>query len=1106
MHSIIASILLIFIPIASAQCTVPADQEPCDGNVTIAELTAYIDIWYSCSACAPDLLGAINSYYNTVCSDDPACPSAGSFCEGKRPYTCSPGEFGCLERLNGSTCGMNQSCAGGFCVNDNESFAFVVYGDSRTGTTTHRTIVNITQQLSPDFVLHTGDFVATGSNAAEWNTFRQISGPLLYRQPSPGLASYFYPSFGNHETNSGQAGADLYFSVFNYTPINQYYYSFDYRNTHVISLYVTDTWTPSDFEPGSGQYEWLLNDLQTADSDPAIKWKFVFFHAPVFSCISSHGCGRDIQRVLMPLFDRYKVTAVFNGDDHSYERMGPLTNYSRNPKGTAYIIAAGAGASLYAIDLTDCNNWGEPRASADCDCFEDDWPDCVSYATGSHNAISLEYGASVFHLVKLTVNDTAVYGEAINTSGAVFDTFTLTRQEPVCSNGIREGGEQCDGSDFGIYGNGSGRCPEYNASYFAGDLTCSSCRIGTSQCRTPACGNGAREGSEQCDGSDFGIYGDGAGRCSQYSGIYTGGDLSCSGCSIWTGGCLPGACGDGTVNTGEECDDGNIASGDGCNASCMMEYSERTIYVDGRVSGSCSNYDPAARACAGGSATAFGTISAAAMNATAGTTVYIRNGTYAGSANQLAPDNSGAQRAPITFRNFGNEYVGITGMYVYAISIAGRSYIRIEGLNVYTVGGWGAVYDSDHITIRGNNFTDEETWIGFFFMNCTHSGFLNNHISGGGDNLNLIYSDRNLVEGNNISAAGHAIWTIYCGNFNIVRNNYFHNQLQKIGQVLDCNDPNLDNAVGYPVRHVNATRYNLIDNNTFAYTAEDRLEGGDPGGPFNGIQFAGQDSIIRRNLFFDNNGGGLGLTTYYDEAEYDTGNRVYNNVFYRNRFGGIQVSGSTTYAFYDNIMKNNIFFRNDFVNWNGVYDGWGWTNAGGKPFQVWVTTAGQGYVFDNNNILNLTSGENHVIAHADDYEYGDPANRSLAWWRQTHPSNYINNSEMNPSFMNENARDFRLQPGSPMINAGAFLTRTAGAGSGTSMQVADAKYFYDGYGIEGEQGDLMQLQGGGTARVTAINYANNTLTLDRSLNWNNGQGVSLAYSGSAPDIGAYESG
>jgi cysteine-rich repeat protein len=34
---------------------------------------------------------------------------------------------------------------------------------------------------------------------------------------------------------------------------------------------------------------------------------------------------------------------------------------------------------------------------------------------------------------------------------------------------------------------------------------------------------------------------------------------------------LPGFCGDGNIDTGEDCDDGNTTSGDGCSAMCMTE-------------------------------------------------------------------------------------------------------------------------------------------------------------------------------------------------------------------------------------------------------------------------------------------------------------------------------------------------------------------------------------------------------------------------------------------------------------------------------------------------------------------------------------------------------
>jgi hypothetical protein len=108
-----------------------------------------------------------------------------------------------------------------------------------------------------------------------------------------------------------------------------------------------------------------------------------------------------------------------------------------------------------------------------------------------------------------------------------------------------------------------------------------------------------------------------------------------------------------------------------------------------------------------------------------------------------------------------------------------------------------------------------------------------------------------------------------------------------------------------------------------------------------------------------------------------------------------------------------------------------------------------------------------------------------------------------PSFVDENNHDFHLTSNSTCIDKGTWLTTTTSAGSGTNIPVTDAGYFIDGFGIT--DGDIIQLQGQTvTARITSIDYNTNTLTVNTSLTWTSGLGVALAYSGSAPDIGAFE--
>ncbi len=99
-----------------------------------------------------------------------------------------------------------------------------------------------------------------------------------------------------------------------------------------------------------------------------------------------------------------------------------------------------------------------------------------------------------------------------------------------------------------------------------------------------------------------------------------------------------------------------------------------------------------------------------------------------------------------------------------------------------------------------------------------------------------------------------------------------------------------------------------------------------------------------------------------------------------------------------------------------------------------------------------------------------------------------------------------LKSNSPCIDAGGSLTTiTTDSGSGMSFTVDDAGYFMDGWGII--DGDIVQLEGQTqTAQITNVEYDSNIITVDISLTWNKGQGISLAYKGSAPDAGAYEYG
>ena len=109
----------------------------------------------------------------------------------------------------------------------------------------------------------------------------------------------------------------------------------------------------------------------------------------------------------------------------------------------------------------------------------------------------------------------------------------------------------------------------------------------------------------------------------------------------------------------------------------------------------------------------------------------------------------------------------------------------------------------------------------------------------------------------------------------------------------------------------------------------------------------------------------------------------------------------------------------------------------------------------------------------------------------------------NPLFVNVATENFSLQSGSPAIDAGRDLTTAVGAGSSsTTLTVADAGFFNDGFGLI--TGDSIKIGAAAVVTVTGVNTTTNVLTLSAARSWSSGDKVNLAFSGVTPDIGAFE--
>lgn len=478
------------------------------------------------------------------------------------------------------------------------------------------------------------------------------------------------------------------------------------------------------------------------------------------------------------------------------------------------------------------------------------------------------------------------------------------------------------------------------------------------------------------------------------------------------------------------------------------------------------NHISSSDANSGAATSPWRTIAKANQTVAPGDTVYIKAGTY---NDPIAPGRSGTASALITYRNWGSDRVTIANA-TRGISLVGKSYVSVQGIQFYNLDSFMWIENGSHNDIgyctfdqmrNAGQWSGSRIWYDSRYNRVHHCVFskfgyftASDDIAAildiGNENNGTDHSDYNLIEDNTMLHAGHHVLGINSMR-NVIRNNYFHNE-------------NWYNGYGDRVLYLNgdgaSSGWNLIEGNKIAFA------GTPPDNPVaNGIQLSTKNNIVRLNCLYGNTSAGLGMSVtaaYWVSPEH---NRIYNNTFFTN----------------------------------------GWHSANGAEGRCGVGLAHYGGSFTLvgnaiiNNIFhrNPTSIGTYRVNLADQVIAGN--------WEQTADPRFVD--ILSPlNYTNASLPDFRLRADSPCIDRGVFLTTIASAsGSGRTFQLADASYFIDGWGIV--QGDLIQLQGSTRkVRITGINYATRTVTVDSDLAWSQRQGVALAYEGAAPDIGAFEFG
>ena len=233
-------------------------------------------------------------------------------------------------------------------------FNFGAAGDWGCTSNTDATLANMNGK-GPERVFGLGDYsyASTGSCF-----FTKIDGS--------GLTGKTKIAIGNHEDDDSE-GFSGYMSHFSQS---QTYFSYNHGDVHIL---VIDT-DRNSYASGSAQRSFVQNDLQSASTNPNIKWIFVYLHKPMYtspntcgssSCSNTGSENTNIRNGFGPMFDQFGVDLVLQGHVHNYQRTFTLKYNPGNPSsptitsnnadtytegnGAVYAVVGTGGVNFHAL-------------------------------------------------------------------------------------------------------------------------------------------------------------------------------------------------------------------------------------------------------------------------------------------------------------------------------------------------------------------------------------------------------------------------------------------------------------------------------------------------------------------------------------------------------------------------------------------------------------------------------------------------------------------------------------------------------------------------------------------------------------------------------------
>ncbi|WP_224248336.1 discoidin domain-containing protein [Hyalangium gracile] len=278
------------------------------------------------------------------------------------------------------------------------SIHFTAMGDFGTGGSSQARVLERLGQSNLAGEL----MVALGDNAYESGTEQDFQDHMFTPMAALLRRVPLFASPGNHEyvTNQAQPYLDNFYLPANNPANTERYYSFDWGPVHFVALDSSCAigLASSDRCTLAAQKSWAAADL-AATRQP---WKVVFFHHPPWSS-GAHGSQLLMRREFGPMFEQYGVDVVLTGHDHNYERSKPMVGSGVAPsgsRGVVYLVVGSGGASLRSFPIAQ-PSWTAYRNNTDAGYLD------------------------------VKVNGGTLVAQFLNASGAIKDTFTLTKTIPA---------------------------------------------------------------------------------------------------------------------------------------------------------------------------------------------------------------------------------------------------------------------------------------------------------------------------------------------------------------------------------------------------------------------------------------------------------------------------------------------------------------------------------------------------------------------------------------------------------------------------------------------------------------------------------------------------